>query len=201
MLSCNYNLPVRVTRGFQIKNGPKKGYRYDGLYYVSRYERVKGKSGFYICRFHLSSEKPIETLEKEIKKNLKPNYKRADRASSTVNRIKRDVSLAENIKEIYEYKCQICNVYLKTPSGGIAIGAHIKGLGKPHNGPDVIENMICLCPNHHTQFDYYGFYIEPESFEIKGLNGFEGKKITLNKKHKIENRFLKYHKKEYTKNN
>lgn len=201
MLSCKYNLPVRVTRGFQIKNGPKKGYRYDGLYYVNRYERVKGKSGFYICRFHLSSEKPIETLEKEIKKNLKTNYKRADRASSTVNRIKRDVSLAENIKEIYEYKCQICNVYLKTPSGGIAIGAHIKGLGKPHNGPDVVENMICLCPNHHTQFDYYGFYIEPESFEIKGLTGFEGKKITLNKKHKIENRLLKYHKKEYKKNN
>ena len=75
----------------------KKGYRYDGLYYVNRYERVKGKSGFYICRFHLSSEKPIETLEKEIKKNLKPNYKRPDRASSTVNRIKRDVSLSENI--------------------------------------------------------------------------------------------------------
>ena len=109
--------------------------------------------------------------------------------------------MAEDIKEIYEYKCQICNIYLKTPSGGIAIGAHIKGLGKPHNGPDVIENMICLCPNHHTQFDYYGFYIEPESFEIKGLNGFEEKKITLNKKHKIENRFLKYHKKEYKKNN
>ena len=201
MLSCKYNLPVRVTRGYQIKNGPTKGYRYDGLYYVNKFERVKGKSGYYICRFHLGSEKQIDTLEKEIKPNLKPDYKRADRAATTVSRIKRDVSLSENIKEIYGYKCQVCNVYLKTPYGAIAIGAHIKGLGKPHNGPDVIENMICLCPNHHEQFDDHGFYIDPETYEIKGLEGFEGKKITLNKKHNIEKSFLKYHLKDYNRNN
>lgn len=201
MLSCKYNLPVRVTRGYQIKNGPTKGYRYDGLYYVNKFERVKGKSGYYICRFHLSSEKQIDILEKEIKPNLKPDYKRADRAATTVSRIKRDVSLSENIKEIYGYKCQVCNVYLKTPYGAIAIGAHIKGLGKPHNGPDVIENMICLCPNHHEQFDDHGFYIDSETSEIKGLEGYDGKKITLNKKHNIEKSFLKYHFEDYKKNN
>ncbi len=201
MLSCKYSLPVRVTRGYQIKNGPTKGYRYDGLYYVNKFERVKGKSGYYICRFHLSSEKQIDILEKEIKANLKPDYKRADRAATTVSRIKRDVSLSENIKEIYGYKCQVCNVYLKTPYGAIAIGAHIKGLGKPHNGPDVIENMICLCPNHHEQFDDHGFYIGSETSEIKGLEGYDGKKITLNKKHNIEKSFLKYHLEDYKKNN
>ena len=201
MLSCKYSLPIRVTRGHQIKNGPSKGYRYDGLYYVNKFERVKGKSGYYICRFHLGSEKQIDILEKEIKPNLKPDYKRVDRAATTVSRIKRDVSLSENIKEIYRYKCQVCNVYLKTPYGAIAIGAHIKGLGKPHNGPDVIENMICLCPNHHEQFDDHGFYIDPETYEIKGLEGFEGKKITLNKKHNIEKSFLKYHLKDYNRNN
>jgi len=201
MLSCKYNLPVRVTRGYQIKNGPTKGYRYDGLYYVNKFERVKGKSGYYICRFHLGSEKQIDILEKEIKPNLKPDYKRADRAATTVSRIKRDVSLSENIKEIYGYKCQVCNVYLKTPYGAIAIGAHIKGLGKPHNGPDVIENMICLCPNHHEQFDDHGFYIDSETSEIKGLEGYDGKKITLNKKHNIEKSFLKYHLEDYKKNN
>ena len=201
MLSCKYSLPIRVTRGHQIKNGPTKGYRYDGLYYVNKFERVKGKSGYYICRFHLSSEKQIDILEKEIKPNLKPDYKRVDRAATTVSRIKRDVSLSENIKEIYGYKCQVCNVYLKTPYGAIAIGAHIKGLGKPHNGPDVIENMICLCPNHHEQFDDHGFYIDSETYEIKGLEGYDGKKITLNKKHNIEKSFLKYHLEDYKNNN
>ena len=39
--------------------------------------------------------------------------------------------------------------------------------------------MICLCPNHHEQFDDYGYYIEPDSFEIKGLENFEGKKLVF----------------------
>ena len=201
MLSCKYSLPIRVTRGHQIKNGPSKGYRYDGLYYVNKFERVKGKSGYYICRFHLSSEKQIDILEKKIKENLKPDYKRADRIETKVSRIKRDVRLSEEVKEIYGYKCQVCNVYLKTPYGKIAIGAHIKRLGRPDHGPDAIENMICLCPNHHEQFDDYGYYIDPETFEIKELEGFEGKKITLNKKHNIEKGFLKYHHENYKKNN
>ena len=39
VLSKEYGLPVRVTRGFQVKNGPENGYRYDGLYYVKEYRR------------------------------------------------------------------------------------------------------------------------------------------------------------------
>ena len=42
VLSSKYNLPVRVIRGFQIPNGPDTGYRYDGLYYVNKFERIKG---------------------------------------------------------------------------------------------------------------------------------------------------------------
>ena len=201
VLSHKYNLPVRVIRGFQIQKDPSKGYRYDGLYYVNRFERIKGKSGFYICRFHLSSEKGIEKLETELKPTLKSDYKRNERTAATVNRLKRNVKLSEEVKKLYEYKCQVCNTYLKTPYGGIAIGAHIKGLGNPHNGPDVIENMICLCPNHHEQFDDYGYYIEPETLEIKGLEGYEGKKITINKKHKIDKELLKYHYEQFKKNN
>ena len=58
-----------------------------------------------------------------------------------------------------------------------------------------------FCPNHHKQFDDYGYYIDPESFEIKGLENFEGKKITINNKHKIDKDFLVYHFKQYKKNN
>ena len=58
-LTINYEkqIPVRVTRGYQIKNGPSEGYRYDGIYYVNKYERIKGKNKLYVCRFHLSREK------------------------------------------------------------------------------------------------------------------------------------------------
>ena len=200
-LSCDYNLPVRVTRGYQIKNGPPEGYRYDGIYYVNRYERIKGKRGFYICRFHLSTEKTIEKLEAQLKKTLKPDYKRTERKSSTIWRPKRNPKLPEYVKELYENKCQICNIFLKTPSGAVSIGAHIKGLGEPHHGPDNIENIICLCPNHHSQFDAFGFYIDGDTFEIKSLKGYEGKKITIKKKHNIDGDFFKYHHQQYKKHN
>ena len=42
---------------------------------------------------------------------------------------------------------------MDTPAGLYAEGAHIKPLGKPHNGPDEVENILCLCPNHHVLFD------------------------------------------------
>lgn len=193
VLSAEYKLPVRVTRGFQIPNGPDHGYRYDGLYYVKDFERVKGKSGFYICRFHLISEENFEHLENKIKNTLKVGYKIPERSPSISNKLKRNISLSETIKDLYEYKCQICEVYLPIPNGAVAIGAHIKGLGKPHHGPDALENMLCLCPNHHEQFDKFGYYIDPENFEIKELKGFEQKKIKLVKKHLIDKTFLIYH--------
>ena len=198
-LSMEYNLPVRVTRGFQVKNGPKEGYRYDGLYYVKDFERIKGKSGFYICRFHLVSEDNLEHLESEIKETLKPDYKRAERLSITTNRLKRNVALSEQIRKLYKYKCQVCNVLLETPKGPVAVGAHIKGLGSPHHGPDVIENMLCLCPNHHEQFDRFGYSINPESLDIIGLNEFSGKKIFKENKHKIDKVLLSYHFEKYQK--
>ena len=72
----------------------------------------------------------------------------------------------------------------------IAIGAHIKDLGRPHNGPDTEENVLCLCPNHHALFDRYGFYIDPDTLEIKDLNedliNNKMKKLTVKAKHKIE---------------
>ena len=201
MLSCKYNFPVRVTRGYQIKNGPPEGYRYDGIYYVNDFERIKGKSGFYICRFYLSTEKSIEKLEKELKPNLKNDYERTERKSSSINIIKRNPKFREYVKKLYENKCQVCNVFLRTHSGSVSIGAHIKGLGKPHDGFDQINNIICLCPNHHGQFDGFGFYLDPRTLEIKGLEGYEGKKLTIKEGHNIDSEFFKYHHEQYKKHN
>ena len=189
-LSCQYRLPVRVIRGHQIPNGPESGYRYDGLYYVDRFERIRGKREFYICRFHLVSEMSIERLENTLRPTLKSSYVRPSRVQTTVSRLQRDIKLSEKIKEIYSYRCQVCNVHLHSPTGPIAIGAHVKGLGRPHNGPDVIENMLCLCPNHHEQFDCFAFYVEPESLEIIGLDGFTGMQIKVLERHKLDKQFL-----------
>ena len=200
-ISCKYNLPVRVTRGYQIKNGPPEGYRYDGVYYVNNFERVKGKSGFHVCRFYLSTEKTVEKLEAELKHTLKNDYKKTERKKSTINVIQRNPKWPEYVKKLYENKCQVCNIFLKTHDGAVSIGAHIRGLGKAHKGPDQVNNIICLCPNHHSQFDGFGFYIESETLEIKGLEKYEGKRLTIKEGHNIDKEFFKYHHEQYKKHN
>jgi hypothetical protein len=37
---------------------------------------------------------------------------------------------------------------------GSALAHHIQPLGRPHCGPDCIENLIVVCPNHHAMCDY-----------------------------------------------
>ena len=197
VLSKEYGLPVRVTRGFQVKNGPDNGYRYDGLYYFKEYERIRGKRGFYVCRFHLESEKTIGQIEDQLVDSLPSDYLPAVRTETKIQKISRNIRLREKVKNMYDHKCQVCGIYLERPNGAIAIGAHIKGLGEPHNGPDAIENMLCLCPNHHDQFDALAFYIEPKTKNIVGLKNFLNKKIFLKSKHKIDDEFLEYQKKRY----
>jgi len=197
-LNKEYNLPLRVTRGYQVEKGPDEGYRYDGLYYVTDYERVEGKEGFQICRFHLQREvggSPIENIEHSISP--------AERVEYTGNRVKRNVSFAEQIKDLYDNTCQVCKVFLKTPIEGVGISeaAHIKAIGKPHNGDDTKANMLCLCPNHHAQFDRYTFYIEPETLEIIGLDEYKGTSISINKKHKVNVEYFEYQKQQYLQKN
>ena len=202
-LSCDYQLPVRVSRGYQIKHGPEKGYRYDGIYFVKRYERIKGKSGFYVCRFHLQSQSEINVLETNLKPNLKSTYSRTTRTETTIQKLNRNIKNSEDIKSLYDYQCQVCEIKLDTPKKfpSIAIGAHIRGVGRPHDGPDVLENMLCLCPNHHEQFDKFSFYIDPSTLEVNGLKEFERKKILTSKRHSIDPEFLKYHLDLYFKHN
>lgn len=187
-------LPVRVVRGHQVENGPSNGYRYDGLYYVNNYKKVKGKSGYFVYRYELSSENKIEILSKDLE--FKNDYTPAERAKSESYRIKRNQKIVDQIKEIYDYTCQVCNQKLVTPNGAVCIGAHIKGLGKLHNGPDVIENLLVLCPNHHDLYDNYGFSIDKD-LNIVGLNydllDNPKYKLIIKSPHKVNPDFLNYH--------
>jgi predicted restriction endonuclease len=35
-------------------------------------------------------------------------------------------------------------------------------LGDGHNGPDIVENVMCVCPNHHVLLDYAAIPINPK---------------------------------------
>jgi CDGSH-type Zn-finger protein len=80
--------------------------------------------------------------------NLIPN-----RSEVVIQRIVRDSAVTAKVKRLYNYKCQVCGISISLNNGPYAEGAHIRPLGSPHNGPDVIGNVLCLCPNHHVMFD------------------------------------------------
>ncbi|MFI0797841.1 HNH endonuclease [Amycolatopsis lurida] len=77
-------------------------------------------------------------------------------------RMRRDAELAKRVKSVHEDTCQVCDVQLETRDGFRSEAAHIRGLGAPHDGPDEIENLLCLCPNHHAQFDGFAIYVDEE---------------------------------------
>lgn len=78
-----------------------------------------------------------------------------ERVLTKTYRILRDTKLARQIKWLHKNQCQICDhsVELKN-SDAYAEAHHVQPLGSPHNGPDVAENILCVCPNHHVQLDY-----------------------------------------------
>jgi hypothetical protein len=77
------------------------------------------------------------------------------RIATTTYRILRDTELARRVKVSHEFRCQICGHTIELADGSrYAEAHHIQPLGTPHNGPDVMGNILCLCPNHHAEFDY-----------------------------------------------
>ena len=134
------------------------------------------------------------TVSTSLTNTFKSSYLETQRENVNVNKIIRDPKNAEMIKSIYDFRCQVCRIRLDTPyKRPIAIGAHIKGLGTPHNGPDNIENMLCLCPNHHDQFDKYSYSVNPLDHSIVGLKEYQNQKLFKDKKHKLNDAFLDYH--------
>jgi len=77
-----------------------------------------------------------------------------ERVTTTVSRIVRDTMLANSVKNIHRHKCQLCGLQLTLKEGWYSEAHHIQPLGTPHDGPDVIDNIICVCPNCHAQLDY-----------------------------------------------
>ncbi|MFG3253642.1 YDG/SRA domain-containing protein [Streptomyces sp. NPDC048172] len=151
--------PVRAIEGLDIKQGRATGgYKYRGLYRVAGFWMAVGHEGFQICQFELRKLSPGEAPQPEPVAPVEDgdtNYEA--QARRLVQRLARarDSKVVREVKKIYGDTCQICHLRLEVSSEGNAYseGAHIHALGKPHDGPDVIENVLCLCPNCHILFD------------------------------------------------
>ncbi len=87
-----------------------------------------------------------------------------DRVLTTTLRIVRDTAVVRRVKAIHHNQCQICGHTIILPNGcRYSEGHHIRPLGLKHNGPDVESNILCVCPNHHAELDYFARRIDPST--------------------------------------
>ncbi|MFI7504692.1 YDG/SRA domain-containing protein [Streptomyces sp. NPDC049687] len=117
--------------------------------------------------------------------------------ATRVQRIVRDAAAARRVKELYDHECQICGVRLVGPdSKPYSEGAHIRPLGKPHLGPDVERNILCLCPNCHVRLDMGAIVIEND-WSIVVRAGIVGENVRAKLKrdanHKVHEEYVRYH--------
>ncbi len=77
------------------------------------------------------------------------------RIETTIYRILRDTALSREIKISQQFKCQLCTKTIQLSDGSFYAEAHhVKPLGRPYNGPDTKDNIICVCPTCHVLLDY-----------------------------------------------
>ena len=109
----------------------------------------------------------------------------------------RDRRKSAVIKLRYNNTCQFCGTRLQaSDSQSYSEAVHIKAVDNPHNGPDRMENMLVLCPNHHIQFDYGILRIEKigGDYTINSRlanDPLHGKTITLH--HDIRDEYVRHH--------
>ena len=172
--SCLQGLPVRVIRGAEQNSphSPDSGYRYDGLYRVEHYWHARGADGFLVCRYQLIALGNGDQAQPSGSSGVLPSGAGgpAPRIRTTVLRIVRDTAVSRRAKALHDFQCQVCGIRLGCEGGPYAEAAHIRPLGAPHHGPDVIENVLCLCPNHHVLFDNGAISIA-EDFSLIGARG------------------------------
>lgn len=108
------------------------------------------------------------------------NEENAIRITREIEIILRKKNLVEKIKQLYNKTCQLCGTRIVIGENKYYSEVHhIIPLGKPHNGLDVIENMMCVCPNCHIELDFKAI---PLSKNILKLN-----------RHSISSKSIEYH--------
>lgn len=184
-------LPVRVVRGPHKTSpyAPPAGYQYAGLFLVTDVWPKIGKDGFRVLQFRLErlpDQKELWTKEAPVPD---PAF-----ATSTVTRRIRDTELSRTVKKMYSFSCQICHEAI--PAFGERLyseGAHIRPLGRPHLGDDSLNNILSLCPNHHTQLDLGGMIILDDFSVASPQNLRPFAELTFTNNHHLQVENAKYH--------
>jgi putative restriction endonuclease len=157
---------------------------------VDEYWQETGKAGFKVWRYRLLKNDMVHFPA--LRPGAEPPKPTTRRQSITM-RIVRNTELGRQVRELHGYTCQICGIRLDTPAGPYSEGAHVKPLGSPHNGPDVWENIICLCPNDHVLLDTGAIALSDE-LEVLGKPGV---RLRTHPKHQPAVEYLRYHREHF----
>jgi 5-methylcytosine-specific restriction protein A len=126
----------------------------------------------------------------------------ADRVETTTARIVRNTQAGKELKELYQYHCQLCGeARHRAPLEHYAEVHHLKPLGRPHEGPEEQSNMLVLCPNHHSDFDHGLLHVDPETFEVTHATdeSVSGRELLRKDDHVIDEDVVRYHNEEISK--
>jgi putative restriction endonuclease len=137
----------------------------------------------------------VELHDQAVRSGLLPELDSGPvpRTPATVQRQVRSGAVIEQVKRWYQYRCQVCGDVLSVAVGPYAEGAHVRGLGRPHLGPDVLGNVLCLCPNDHVRFDNGAIYLLDDLTIVDALAGKKLGRLRVHPKHHIEIAHVRYH--------
>ena len=137
------NLGYRMRKKF----GPQSAEQRDRVYTVLAEHRKRFLESERVL-VEVSGEEGLEWVEQQ-ESDEGIERRRVERLEQH-----RDRKKAAVLKQHYDDTCMFCGMRLQVAEDRFySEAAHIRGVGKPHNGPDKASNMLVLCPNHHIQFD------------------------------------------------
>jgi hypothetical protein len=179
-VNTNY---IDLVNNFRKRIGLKPVIRYGEIDYNWIVEDIH----LFIHRVVLEL-KDTSYLTLNQKMNLDKSEGSVERALTIISRLKRNTNIVIELKEKYNYSCQLCHLSSENYRGRFVEGAHIKPLGEPHNGVDSKENLLILCPNHHRLFDLGEWTIDQISNEAIPSK----QKIKI--EHSLDTESIRYHK-------
>ena len=113
----------------------------------------------------------------------------------TVSRAIRNTTIAKEVKELHNHRCQLCGERREKDGSGYAEAHHIHPLGAEPPGPDRKANILVLCPNHHSDFDFGMLSVDPETLEVSHQyeDSADGKTLRTVSGHEIDPDHIRYH--------
>ncbi|MFC6964951.1 HNH endonuclease [Halocatena marina] len=119
-----------------------------------------------------------------------------ERRATTRNDVVRNDGLIRKLKILHDNTCQVCgDRRLKGPNDGFSHAHHLMPLGEPHNGPDIPQNILVVCPNHHDDFENGMLTIDPQTLEVNHFyeDSVNGRTIETDGDHEIGAQYIAYH--------